>query len=515
MKNINKQHSMNDEIGEKYFELLRKNDFWEKYIYNAKEKAIENDIKLRMNALNKNINILIPSKNDIRYNHIRNFRNHNLSNNLALDMLIRNKKFADSVYAFVTLDENFELNSEEKEQKKRILERDINEKFGLNPKDIFTLTSNHPYINQNKNCDLDNLSNQSIELNPPYIFDIKNGINKVVDFYFEKKQLYIATNPEFIKVENPDIEIIEQSPKEFFVFSNYLYPFIEPDPLYIAYKIYKETPELFPRIDNNYYKLGKTKFILLDNIDKNSILSNERICIPIENNGKKIFSSIIRGMIPLEFLDKEFRDSIQSIDLNENIYENSSYKEILPILKFSNSKFININLNLDLSIDELTEYIKNLKEKSSKFKSFSEIFNQDILNIDNPKNIKSISTKEELRNRDYANAFYIYDLYNIIGKEFLKKEAELNEEVKIEKEKIEKNQHINKQAKEHEYNKLEERLKKHLELFSKTSLDYEIKKITGIEISKIRGLYSLLKEYIEEDKFKNLILGKFNTIKNK
>lgn len=118
MKNTNKQHSVNDEIGEKYFELLRKNDFWEKYIYNAKEKAMENDIKLRMNALNKNINILIPSKNDIRYNHIRNFRNHNLSNNLALDMLIRNKKFADYVYTFVTLDEDFELNSEEKEQKK-------------------------------------------------------------------------------------------------------------------------------------------------------------------------------------------------------------------------------------------------------------------------------------------------------------------------------------------------------------------------------------------------------------
>ena len=41
-----------------------------------------------------------------------------------------------------------------------------------------------------------------------------------------------------------------------------------------------------------------------------------------------------------------------------------------------------------------------------------------------------------------------------------------------------------------------------------SNLDKEIKKITNLEISKIRGLHSLMKEYIEECKFKNIILGK-------
>ena len=39
-------------------------------------------------------------------------------------------------------------------------------------------------------------------------------------------------------------------------------------------------------------------------------------------------------------------------------------------------------------------------------------------------------------------------------------------------------------------------------------MDKEIEKITNIEISKIRGLHSLMKEYIEKYKFKNIILGK-------
>ena len=57
-------------------------------------------------------------------------------------------------------------------------------------------------------------------------------------------------------------------------------------------------------------------------------------------------------------------------------------------------------------------------------------------------------------------------------------------------------------------NKINIKLEKNKSLFSKTYLDKEIQKITNLEISKIRGLHSLMKEYIEECKFKNIILGK-------
>jgi len=65
-----------------------------------------------------------------------------------------------------------------------------------------------------------------------------------------------------------------------------------------------------------------------------------------------------------------------------------------------------------------------------------------------------------------------------------------------------------KERKDFEYKKISRLLKENESLFSKTYLDEEIQKITNLEISKIRGLHSLMKEYIEECKFKNIILGK-------
>ena len=69
-------------------------------------------------------------------------------------------------------------------------------------------------------------------------------------------------------------------------------------------------------------------------------------------------------------------------------------------------------------------------------------------------------------------------------------------------------QYDSKESKEHEYDKIDIKLEKNKSLFSKNYLDIEIQKITNLEISKIRGLHSLMKEYIEDYKFKNIILGK-------
>ena len=43
-------------------------------------------------------------------------------------------------------------------------------------------------------------------------------------------------------------------------------------------------------------------------------------------------------------------------------------------------------------------------------------------------------------------------------------------------------------------------------LYNKKALDDEITSITKLEISKVRALHSLLKEYIEDEKLKSLIL---------
>ena len=175
-------------------------------------------------------------------------------------------------------------------------------------------------------------------------------------------------------------------------------------------------------------------------------------------------------------------------------------------IKFSNSKSVNININPNLLDEELMAQLVKLKDSKS-IKSFVEIFNKEIKNILSLKNTSAISKRKELRNRDYANAFFIYDLYNIIGQEFDKKTQDLDKEAEIQKDKIKNNVQYSKQSKQHEYDKINDNLTKHLRLFNKTALDKEICNLTKIEISKVRKLHSLMKEYIDEYKFRNVILA--------
>ncbi len=65
-----------DNIGAKYFELIRKKTLWEEYTYDAKVEASKNDIRSKMKVLDTPIKIQIPSKDNVRYSHIRNFENH-------------------------------------------------------------------------------------------------------------------------------------------------------------------------------------------------------------------------------------------------------------------------------------------------------------------------------------------------------------------------------------------------------------------------------------------------------
>ena len=107
MKKLEEEHKEENKnthiknIGEKYFETIRKKtSLWQEYTYDGKQEAIKTEIKSTMKALDIPINIQIPLKENIRYKNIENFEDHNLSNNLALEMIIRNKEFQK--YIFLT-----------------------------------------------------------------------------------------------------------------------------------------------------------------------------------------------------------------------------------------------------------------------------------------------------------------------------------------------------------------------------------------------------------------------------
>lgn len=494
------------DIGEKYFETIRrKTSFWQEYTYDAKQEAINAEIISKMKALDIPIKIQIPLKENIRYKNIENFEDHNLSNNLALEMIIRNKEFQKYMYNIATIDFEFEnKNPELKENHYKKLQRELIEKFGFDIKDALSLKGHHPYINEQIIDYLDDVANENLILNPPYIRDLNNGLRRVIDFYFNKKKLYILippTNYEIITNENA------KNANEKRLFAKIINPeTYEAD--YILLSVYEKYKQYFERIDEFIYLLPDIKLEVIESEPSDDFIKNnlKYLGIPAVTFGTEKIVLLSEDPFPIEFLDKEFIFSLSEDETLDSHFKDSLTKSILPKLKLINSKRITTAINPDLSSNETTAIILNLQNNSN-IKSFSEILNLEIEEVLKVKNLKHISKNK--RNRDYANAFFIYDLYNIIGKEFENKILELKKEAEENNNKIKENpQYDTKERKEHEYNKTNEKLEKNMSLFSKTYLDKEIQRITNIEISKIRGLHSLMKEYIEDYKFKNIILGK-------
>jgi len=505
---IENNEIITDGMGKKYFDTLRKKTRWEEYTYDASKKASEKKIP-KMKILATPLKVQIPSKDNPRYEHIRSFEDHDLSNNLVLEMIIRNEEFQDFVYETQVVD--FEFEDKPLELKKsyyKKLQSKVIEKFGFDINNVESLIALHPYINEQIFNSADNIANESLIVNPPFISDIINGLQLVIEHYLEKKQLHIVIPGDYEPIDNRDLENIDEKEKLFVKIVDPINKNLE----YIPLSIYLENKDKFIRVDEILYRLTASQTHLMSGIDDEIIEKYlHLVCIPVTILGKEKFISLDQEALPIEFLDKEFRDSITGDDFIECNLKDSKHQEILPRLKLPSSKSLNVTLNQDLPIEEQLEKIRNLHLNASKTKSFVEVFDQELEKIEKYteiKNPKKISKKKELRNRDYTNAFWIYDLYKILEDKFNEKIVTLEEEAQINKQKIKDNpQYYSNEIKQHEYDKIDERLKNNLPLFSKEALDFEIKDITDLEISKLRGLSSLIQKYIDKSKFRNIILG--------
>ena len=492
-------------IGEKYFETIRKKtSLWQEYIYNLKQNAINSKVNVLMKATKVPIKIQIPLKENIKYKNIESFEEHSLSNNLALEMIIRNKNFQKYMFLVEAIEIEFEnKNLQLKEKYYKELQRTVIEKFGFNIKDSFDLLACHPFVNERIIDSVENIGNEILILNPPFISDFENGLQKVIDFYLKKQQLFVLIPSEFEKIDHNDLKNYKEK-----LYIKIINPLTLKND-YIPYSIYQQFQEKLNRVDNFFYRLPPSQKFIMESIDDELLEKYlSFLCIPIITFGKEKLISLSIEEIPIEFLDKDIYSLFTEEDLIDPSIKNSEVKSIFPNLKFRSSKSINFNINLEQSAS-LNEKIRNLQSNSEKIRSFADNFDMEIEKIEKVKNSKHISKTKELKNRDYTNALFIYDLYNIIGKEFGNKILELEKEANEDKIKIKNNPYYDsKESKEHEYDKIDIKLEKNKSLFSKNYLDIEIQKITNLEISKIRGLHSLMKEYIEECKFKNIILGK-------
>lgn len=500
-------HIIIDGMGKKYFDTLRKKTRWEEYTYDASKKASETMIITKMKTINTPIKVHIPSRDNPRYEHIRSFENHDLSNNLVLEMIIRNEEFQDLVYNTQVI--NFEFEHKDlklKEDYYKKLQSVVIDKFGFDIKNVETLIALHPYINEQVADCIDSVANESLILNPPFISDIINGLELVIEFYLKKNKLYILIPGDYEVIDKSSLEDLEIG-KLFVKTANKN----NKDFDYILLSVYEKYKDRFYRVDDLFYRKTPSQTHLMDGIDDEIIEKYlHLVCIPVTTFGKEKLVSLAEEPFPIEFLDKEFRDSLTGDDFIECNIKDSNHKEILPRLKFPSSKSLDITINQDLPIEEQLEKIKNLHLNDKKTKSFLEVFDKELEKLEKYteiKNTKKIAKNKELRNRDYANAFWIYDLYKIIEIEFKKKEAELESEDNSNKKKIKKNVHYGKEDKNHEYKRIDEQLKHNKRLFSLEALETEILEITGLETSKLRNLRSIMQKYIDESKFRNIILG--------
>ncbi|WP_434579834.1 hypothetical protein MLC52_07180 [Sulfurimonas sp. NW15] len=495
---------INNDIGEKLLEINRQKTLWDEYTYDIDMVVKDHNVRLTMKSSMSPVKCEIPAKDNVRYTYIQNLEDYNLSNSLVLDMIIRNKEFQNYIYYVRTIDFEFEHKSSVlKEERYKQLKQGLIEKFGFNIEDEQKLLF-HPYVSESIVDSNEKILHDFLILNPPFINDLKNGLIKVMNFYLQKKQLYRFIQPTHYELINSD-NIEDYSDKNLFVY------IIHPESMkadFMRYDVYKDRGTHLTKINDSLYTIPPVKEVVLTEISDELIDKHlHEICIPISTDGEEKLVSLGEKNFPIDFLDKDFISSISDDDYINSSHQDSLQLVNLPSIKLKSNKSINVSLNVDLPREELIAYIDKLKG-SKDIKSFIEVFDEKIEEIENPKQIKVIAKKRELRNRDYANAFYIYDLYKIIGKEFHKKELELKEEAEAQKVRISENIQYGKEQKKHEFAKIEERLQNHLKLFNKTVLDDEICKLTKIEISKVRALYALLKGYIDEYKFKNVILGK-------
>jgi hypothetical protein len=175
-------------------------------------------------------------------------------------------------------------------------------------------------------------------------------------------------------------------------------------------------------------------------------------------------------------------------------------------LEFIGSKIVNIDLNMNLPLEELIAYITKIKEEYSKSKSPFEILKNKIEKIDNPKSLGLIPKDNKKRKKAYADAFYIYDLFETIYHYFYNIRKDIKKRYLEEKEKEKKTK--DKDSRKSNIANLTADYENELKNYNQDKIYDTINDISGIEINRVKKFHKLLKEYIEDLKYKNIIFNK-------
>lgn len=454
---------------------LSKSNFWDDRHFDAKT----------MPRLEKNI-----------YKEIEQFPDYDYLNGIAYEMLIRTSEFSN-------LRDNSNCCSSD-EREKRF------EQLGLNMNDVinFQKISNHFGTTDNKNF---TYSYFGMTLN-----DLDHGLDKLIQFYMDKKEIYIIDKVEKIALYAVDGHKNERIVKQTYkIVSNITIEEVKNSLLnyYIPTKFNFQTPTLedkFSRIDSN---------------------------------------------LPLVALERDFLLSID--DLIPNRKKGAiNFNFTRPLLSFKELPIVDVPLNLNLPIEELIQLVSKLKNdfKDGIVKNLINILYDTEFKFEELKNL----TPFKMTKKSMAEAFFIYDLYQFINEtiklhksklrhlqemdfqeveedtQFKIKEKELEISQIIDDLKKEKNQNdqqqnkskkpFNKLIKENKYDfktakrKLQKDKKKELNKINSKYKKYSLIYHPMIVLENIAILYDItpymckqylkfMRKYIDNLQYKELIIG--------
>ncbi len=211
-----------------------------------------------------------------------------------------------------------------------------------------------------------------------------------------------------------------------------------------------------------------------------------------KHSGKLRLTALSKDM-PLEILDEDFLKGLTMIR-TQNKIPHVKINYSVPTLKFKYEKTVNVPINLNLNKKELNEYISKIKDDFDRdrnvVKSTLEIFGESLIDAQEPKSKKKNASK-----KDFADAIYIYDLYKYFENIYEKKSKKDNDYSKY-------NLHIDVSLASGISDAHNFFLRNSTVKMSKNKKTDELKKSDEVE-----RLYKLMREYIEGERYKELITG--------
>ena len=319
-----------------------------------------------------------PKNDDPIYIEIENFPDYDYLNSLAYEMLIRSIEYKRLLSKFSDLSRD-EL-------------RNKFDKLGIDINDVFDLKkiSKHFALDKKKNTFSNSYFNMTIN-------DIDKGVDRLIEFYIAKEQIYVidSVNKILINVKNEKrkIEVI--------------------------------TDRTFKTITN----------IKLENIKAS--LSNYYIPVKCDYKTSEHNDNlaVIDYAMPLVTLNYDFLLSIEEL-LPNRIKGSIEFNFTRPLLRFKELPIVDVPINLNLSREELTQLVIKLKDdfEDGSLKNPINLLYGSKYSFQEMKNIVPF----KMTKKSIAEMFFVYDLYQDVHGAMLLHKQKLSKFKQMDKEEIER-----------------------------------------------------------------------------